>query len=185
LLWNSSTRKPFQPLVHLRFDSKPPLKAICSPIIVVQGYFSNEIYKAGSTDCVKTTVQRLLQQHTPDSIYNGKHVPILEHTDTGMGPRRLYIFRLRCQPTFAVRAATSKADPRKKQQPPQLQSTISIWLKSMIVCGDLHLGIQIASFSALNQSAGLWMSGSHTVVLHWMCHSLPKVAQSSKQSSQS
>jgi len=35
-----------------------------------------------------------------------------------------YILRLRFQPTLAVLATTSKADPKKKQHPPQLRNHV-------------------------------------------------------------
>lgn len=94
LLWNPSSRNPLQRLLDLRIDSKPSLKAIRSPIIVGQGYSLNEIYKPGSTDCLKTTLQRLLQQHTPDSVFNPGYVPVLNSTTARPGQCHVFAWLL-------------------------------------------------------------------------------------------
>jgi hypothetical protein len=74
-LWKTSNENPFQELLSLGIGSKPPWKAIRSPILVDADYTLNGIHKSRSTDCVKTTIRFLLQHYTPDSVFNPQDVP--------------------------------------------------------------------------------------------------------------
>lgn len=79
-LWNTSNENPFQGLLSLIIGSKPPWKGIRSPILVDEDYTSSVIDKTGPTDCVKTTVKRMLQQYTPDSVFDPQDVPSYRRT---------------------------------------------------------------------------------------------------------
>lgn len=74
-LWNTSDENPFQILLSLIIGSEPPWKAIRSPILVDEGHTLNHIVETGSNDCMKTTSKRMLQQYTPDSVFDPPDAP--------------------------------------------------------------------------------------------------------------
>jgi hypothetical protein len=93
-MWNDSLRDRFQKTLSLRVDFTPALKLLRSPILVEHGH--------GSAECMLTTVKRHFQQHTPDSVFRPKYVPILDSTDVKIGRCHLFAWLLAASSWQAV-----------------------------------------------------------------------------------
>lgn len=92
-LWDSSEDNPFQRLLNLRIDTKSPLKIIRSPLLPEKGHFPTDNMRR-SAACIMTTVERLVQHHTPDSVFKPQDVPFYGSTDAEVGKSHVFAWLL-------------------------------------------------------------------------------------------